>query len=165
MSPRVVSPEARFSEIRHIVLCRFRFLQSFSQLLGQLFMTSQTERFHVQFVKLRLQCQLGVTAGTTEVVHAETLVQRSHHVSGDRSIADETHITEQLEWKYTFLKIRSRYMKLDPTSKDKNLKKSYLVFTGPRNMMKYYLKSQNDQKCHQVLQQTNGFPNQRIRND
>jgi len=57
---------------------------------------SKTERFHVQLVELRFQRQLDVATGATEMVNAERFVQRCHHVSCDRTVADEAYVTEQL---------------------------------------------------------------------
>jgi len=57
---------------------------------------SQTQRLHVELVELTLQGELAITSGADEMIDTEGLIQSGDHISGDRSVADETHVSEQL---------------------------------------------------------------------
>lgn len=59
-------------------------------------MASQTQRLHVELVELTLQGELAITSGADEMIDTEGLIQSGDHISGDRSVADETHVSEQL---------------------------------------------------------------------
>jgi len=57
---------------------------------------SQTQRLHIELVELTPQGELAITSGADEMIDAEGLIQSGDHISGDRSVADETHVSEQL---------------------------------------------------------------------